>query len=71
MNQEKISEFLVNHITDKVVCYIIEDEHIDLLSALKIWYSSKTFTLLQKPDGDLFSQSPSYIFELLKLELAK
>lgn len=37
--------------------------------ALKIVYQSKTYQLLQDEVGDLYRQSPSYIYELLKEEI--
>lgn len=69
MSQEQISNFLINHITDEIVKYVIEDTHVGLEQALKIWYTSHTFELLQRPDGDLRCQSPAYVYEMLKTEL--
>lgn len=65
------TDFLTNRIVDKLTEFIINDYNIDITSALKIVYQSKIYQLLQDKDGDLYSQSPSYIYELLKPEIDK
>lgn len=61
--------FLINHIVDKLTEFIIKDNNIDITSALKIVYQSKVYQLILDIDGDLYSQSPSYIYDLLKSEI--
>lgn len=65
------TDFLTNRIVDKLTEFIVNDYNIEIASALKIVYQSKIYQLLQDKDGDLYSQSPSYIYELLKLEIDK
>ena len=72
------TDFLTNRIVDKLtefnnkLCeFIVNDYDIEITSALKIVYQSKIYQLLQDKDGDLYSQSPSYIYELLKPEIDK
>ena len=62
-------EFLINRIVDKLTEYLVVDSAIDLTDALKVVYSSKIYQQLQDTDGDLYIQSPSYIYELLKQEM--
>lgn len=62
-------EFLINRIIDKLTEFLVVDSAIDLTDALKVVYSSKIYQLLQDTDGDLYAQSPSYIYELLKQEM--
>lgn len=62
-------DFLVSHIVDRLTEYLILDNSIDIAEALKIIYQSKVYQQLQDEDGGLYSQSPSYIYELLKNEL--
>jgi hypothetical protein len=64
-------EFLINRIVDKLTEFIVIDSSIDLTDALKIVYNSKVYQQLQDSEGDLFVQSPSYIYELLKQEMAE
>lgn len=65
------TDFLTNRIVDKLTEFIVNDYDIEIASALKIVYQSKIYQLLQDKDGDLYSQSPSYIYELLKPEIDK
>mgnify|MGYP003488085281 FL=1 len=62
-------EFLINRIVDKLTEFIVIDSSIDLTDALKIVYNSKVYQQLQDSEGDLYVQSPSYIYELLKQEM--
>lgn len=62
-------EFLINRIVDKLTEFLVVDSAIDLTDALKVVYSSKIYQQLQDTDGDLYVQSPSYIYELLKQEM--
>ena len=61
-------DFLVNHIVDQLTEYLVTDEGMELVDALKTVYQSKTYYQLQDVDGGLYVQSPSYIFELLQKE---
>ncbi len=60
--------FLVNHIVDQLTEYLVTDEGMELVDALKTVYQSKTYNQLQDVDGGLYIQSPSYIYELLQKE---
>lgn len=62
-------EFLINRIVDKLTEFLIVDANIDLTEALKVVYRSKVYQQIQDSEGDLYVQSPSYIYELLKQEL--
>jgi hypothetical protein len=64
-------EFLINRIVDKLTEFLVIDSSIDLTDALKVVYNSKVYQQLQDSEGDLFVQSPSYIYELLKQEMTK
>ena len=64
-------EFLINRIVDKLTEFLVIDSSIDLTDALKVVYNSKVYLQLQDSEGDLFVQSPSYIYELLKQEMAE
>lgn len=64
-------EFLINRIVDKLTEFLVIDSSIDLTDALKVVYNSKVYQQLQDLEGDLYVQSPSYIYELLKQEMTK
>lgn len=61
--------FLVNHVVDQLTESVIKDNGSDLTSALNTVYNSKVYRLLQDSDGELYTQSPSYLYELLKQEI--
>lgn len=69
MSEKQIQEFLVNRIIDQLTTFLIEDEGVGISEALEKVYSSHVYDLLQIKEGDLYSQSPSYVYELLKKEL--
>lgn len=62
-------DFLVNYIVDKLTEYLVADNNMELADALKTVYQSKVYQLLQDGEGGLYTQSPSYIYELLRKEL--
>lgn len=62
-------EFLINRIVDKLTEFLVIDSRIGLTDALKVVYNSKVYQQLQDSEGDLYVQSPSYIYELLKEEM--
>ena len=59
-------EFLIAYIVDRLTEYLIEDNNIDLDDALKLVYRSNVYQQLLNIDGELYIQSPSYVYELLK-----
>ena len=62
-------DFLVNYIIDKLTEYLVADNNMELADALKTVYQSKVYQQLQDEEGGLYTQSPSYIYELLRKEL--
>ena len=69
MSEKQIQDYLVNRIVDQLTTFLIEDKGMCISEALEMVYSSHVYDLLQIKEGDLFSQSPSYVYELLKKEL--
>lgn len=69
MSEEIQRQFLIDYAIDQMTAYLIEDRHISLEQALNIVYSSRVYDLLQDETADLTSNSPAYIYELLKQEL--
>lgn len=61
--------FLVNHAVDQLTESVIKDNGSDLTSALKSVYDSKVYRLLLDNEGELYTQSPSYLYELLRQEI--
>ncbi len=69
MSDENRREFLVNYAVDQIVGYLIEDGEMSIEQALNRVYTSRTFALLNDPESGLASESPAYIYELLKREI--
>lgn len=69
MTEQVKRNYLVSHIVDRLTEYLILDRNIELVDALKIVYQSNTYQLLQDEAGELFCQSPSYVYELLLEEI--
>lgn len=67
MTQQR-TEYLVAHIVDKMTQYLMADFNLDVISALNVIYNSKVYDLVQDQENELYVQSPSYIYELLKKE---
>ena len=62
-------DFLVSHIVDRLTEYLVVDYNIEITDALKIVYQSKVYRQLIDEGGELYIQSPSYVYELLKREM--
>ena len=67
-SKEQIREYLISNIIDKMVQYLVDDEALDLEQAMDRVYRSQTIRLLQIPEGELFVQSPAYIYEMMRQE---
>ena len=59
-------DFLIAYIVDRLAEYIIEDNNIGLDEALKLIYRSNVYQQLLDVEGELYIQSPPYVYELLK-----
>lgn len=70
MSDENRRNFLVNYAVDQLTAFLMEDLQIKLGNALEIIYSSRIYDLLQDRSAGLTTESPSYIYELLKKEIA-
>ena len=69
--KEQIREYLISNIIDKMVQYLMEDEALSLEQAMDRVYRSRTIQLLQIPEGELYVQSPAYVYEMMRQEWAK
>lgn len=56
-------------IAQEITSCLMEDEHIDMKSAMGILYNSQLYEKLQDSDTGLYYQSPYYCYELLQHEL--
>lgn len=66
MTKEQIRTYLIDEALNKIVRFVMDDNHCDMLTAMKQVYSSPVMKWLQDKDDDLYTQSPAYIYELMK-----
>jgi len=67
-SHSQIADFLVDKIISEITRYLIEDYGYSLELAFDLIYSSHVLDLLQNIDGELYVQSPAYVYELLLKE---
>ena len=68
MSELQIKEYLINRIIDKLTEFYMIDYNVSLQESLNKVYSSSVYDLLHVPGSYLTSQSPDYVYELLKEE---
>ena len=62
-------QYLVEGITKDIIAYIMEDEGVDLSTAITQFHNSETFTKLSDENTGLYIESSAYIYELYKDEM--
>ena len=68
-NKDQIRDYLVSNTIDKMVEFLIVNDNLSLDQAMDMVYRSETIKKLQNVEGELFVQSPDYVYELLQKEL--
>ncbi|MDO4820205.1 MAG: hypothetical protein Q3994_07520 [Prevotella sp.] len=66
--KEQIREYLISNIINEMVRYLIDEESLSLEQAMDVVYRSNTIQLLQMPEGELYVQSPAYVYEMMRRE---
>lgn len=66
---KQMADFLIDHVISEMIQYLMEDFNYTLEKALELVYSSHTIELLQIEEGELYVQSPAYVYEMLIQEL--
>lgn len=69
--KQHIMEYLISKSIDYMVACLIEERNMSLEEAMDVVYRSEVIRMLQIPDGELYVQSPAYVYELLCKELAE
>jgi hypothetical protein len=67
MNQ---ANYLIEANTKDLVLLLMEQQHMDMETALRTLYSSQTYHNLTRPETGLYYQSPRYIYDFLQEEMA-
>ena len=69
MNQpshHQIATYLTNYALSELVKYVIEDTGCSIEEAMERVYNSPLMTALQDEEGELYVQSPAYLYELME-----
>lgn len=65
-SHHQIATYLIDHALSEMVKYVIEDTGCTLEQAMEKVYNSPIMPALQDEEGELYVQSPAYLYELMK-----
>lgn len=69
MNQpthHQIATYLTNYVLSELVKYVMEDTDCSIEEAMERVYNSRLMTALQDEEGELYVQSPAYLYDLME-----
>ncbi len=61
----QIATYLTNYALSELVKYVIEDTGCSVEQAMERVYNSPLMEVLQDEEGELYVQSPAYLYELM------
>ena len=61
-------EFIVRHIVEEMVAYLIEDTQVSIPEAFDKVYATQLYIDIQNPKTHLYRYSPSYLYQRLLAE---
>ena len=61
----QIATYLTNYALSELVKYVIEDTGCSVEQAMERVYNSPLIDALQDEEGELYVQSPAYLYELM------
>lgn len=64
-NHHQIATYLTDYAISELVKYVIEDTGCTIEQAMERVYNSQLMQALQDEEGELYVQSPAYLYELL------
>lgn len=65
----KRAQYLIEGITKDVVIYLMQDNYMDISTALSLFHNSETFEKLSDDTTALYIESSAYVYETLKSEI--
>ena len=65
-NHHQIATYLTDYALSELVKYVMEDTGCNIEEAMGRVYNSPLMTALQDEEGELYVQSPAYLYELMK-----
>lgn len=64
-NHHQIATYLINYALSELVKYVMEDSGCTIEDAMERVYNSQLLPALQDEEGELYVQSPAYLYELM------
>ncbi len=64
-NHHQIATYLTDYAISELVKYVIEDTGCTIEQAMERVYNSPLMQALQDEEGELYVQSPGYLYELM------
>lgn len=61
----QIATYLTNYALSELVKYVMEDTNCTIEQAMERVYNSPLMPALQDEEGELYVQSPAYLYEML------
>ena len=58
-------DLLIEYISQDVVAFLVESEHLTIADAMRLYYMSTTYEKLLDRETGLYRESSSYIYDLL------
>lgn len=68
--RHQIATYLTDYAISELVKYIIEDTGCSVEQAMEKVYNSPLMEALQDEEGELYVQSPAYLYELMNKDMA-
>lgn len=65
-NHHQIATYLTDYALSELVKYVMEDTGCSIEQAMERVYNSPLMEVLQDEDGELYVQSPAYLYELME-----
>lgn len=65
----QIATYLTDYVLSELVKYVMEDTGCSVEQAMEKVYNSPLMPALQDEEGELYVQSPAYLYELMKNEI--
>ena len=70
-SHHQIATYLTNHALSELVKYVMEDTGCSIEQAMDYVYNSPLLPALQDEEGELYVQSPAYLYELMHQMLSR
>ena len=67
----QIANYLTDYALSELVKYVMEDTGCSIEAAMERVYNSPLMMALQDEEGELYVQSPAYLYELMKKQAAE